>query len=139
VDRRAEDGEQTVIEVMDEQRVKAVHRIEVRDDKGKPSTAVLEIKYHKMTVCPPIGKEKRYGNLELTVIHAIERGKPQGREPIEWKLVTNLPINCKADAIEKLEWYALRWKIEIFFPYCLHCENFYQMAGRGLGFRNSAA
>ena len=114
VDRRAEDGEQTVIEVMDEQRVKAVHRIEVRDDKGKPSTAVLEIKYHKMTVCPPIGKEKRYGNLELTVIHAIERGKPQGREPIEWKLVTNLPINCKADAIEKLEWYALRWKIETF-------------------------
>ena len=28
--------------------------------------------------------------------------------------MTNLPITCKADAIEKLEWYALRWKIETF-------------------------
>lgn len=72
VDRRAEDGEQTVHEVMADQRVKAVHRIEVRDDKGKPSTAVLELKYHRMTVCPPLGKEKRYGELDLTVIHATE-------------------------------------------------------------------
>jgi hypothetical protein len=84
------------------------------DDKGNPSIAVLEIKYHKMTVCPPIGKEKRYGNLELTVIHATERGTPKDRKPIEWKLVTNLPIRNRLDAIEKLEWYALRWKIEMF-------------------------
>jgi len=84
------------------------------DDKGNPSIAVLEIKYHKMTVCPPIGKEKRYGNLELTVIHATERGTPKDRKPIEWKLVTNLPIRNRSDAIEKLEWYALRWKIEMF-------------------------
>lgn len=111
-DRRVEDDGRTVYEVMEEQRVKGVHRIEVRDNKGRPSTAVLEIKYEKIRVCPPIGKEKRYGNLELTVIHATERGTPKDRERIEWKLVTNLPVTCKADAIEKLEWYALRWKIE---------------------------
>jgi hypothetical protein len=113
-DRRVEDDGRTVYEVMEEQRVQGVHRIEVRDNKGKPSTAVLEIKYQKIRVCPPIGKEKRYGNLELTVIHATERGTPKDRERIEWKLVTNLPVTCKADAIEKLEWYALRWKIETF-------------------------
>jgi hypothetical protein len=113
-DRRVQDDGRTVYEVMEEQRVKGVHRIEVRDNKGQPSTAVLEIKYEKIRVCPPIGKEKRYGNLELTVIHATERGTPKDRERIEWKLVTNLPVTCKADAIEKLEWYALRWKIETF-------------------------
>jgi hypothetical protein len=53
--------------------------------------------------------------LELTVIHATERGTPDGRKPIRWKLVTNLPVVCKTDAIEKLEWYALRWKIEMFY------------------------
>jgi Transposase DNA-binding/Transposase Tn5 dimerisation domain len=114
VDRRAGDGEQTVDEMMDEQCVKGVHRIEVMDDKGNASIAVLEIRYHRMTVCPPIGKEKRYRNLELTVIHATERGMPKDRKPVEWKLITNLPVTCKADAIEKLEWYALRWKIEMF-------------------------
>jgi len=114
VDRRAEDGHQTISEHMDDQRVKAVHRVEVLDAKGKLTTAELEIKYHRLEVCPPIGKEKRYRNLTLTVIHAKERGTPQGREPIEWKLITNLPVTCKADAIRMLEWYSLRWKIEIF-------------------------
>ena len=75
---------------------------------------MLDVKSHRMTVCPPIGKDQRYGPLELTVIHATERGTPDGREPIRWKLVTNLPVACKADAIEKLDWYALRWKIEMF-------------------------
>lgn len=114
VDRRAEEGQQTVIEVMDEQRVKAVHCIEVRDNKGRPSIAVLEIKHHCLQVCPPIGKEKRYTNLTLTVIHAVERGTPKDRDPIDWKLITNLPVTCKADAIEKLNWYAMRWTIETF-------------------------
>ena len=50
----------------------------------------------------------------LTIIHATERGTPKDRDRIEWKLVTNLPITCKADAIRMLEWYALRWKIETF-------------------------
>ncbi len=63
----------------------------VRDDKGKPSTAVLEIKYHRLQVCPPIGKEKRYGNLTLTMIHATERGTPKDRDPIDWKLIADLP------------------------------------------------
>jgi len=114
VNRRAGEGHETVIGVMDEQPVRAVHRIKVTDKKGKLSTAVLELKYHRLQVCPPIGKEKRYGNLTLTVIHAIERGVPKGRDSIEWKLITDLPVTCKADAIQMLEWYALRWKIETF-------------------------
>ena len=61
-----------------------------------------------------IGKDSSYGPLELTVIHATERGTPDGRKPIRWRLVTNLSVACKADAIEKLDWYALRWKIEMF-------------------------
>lgn len=113
-DRRIDGDDRTAYEVMDEQRVKGVHRIEVRDNKGKASRAVLEIKYQKVKLCPPIGKEKRYGNVDVTVIHATERGEPKDREKIEWKLVTNLPIRNRADAIEKLEWYALRWQIETF-------------------------
>ena len=100
VDRRAGEGEETMIEVMEEQPVRAVHRIEVQDNKGRSSIAVLDIKYHRLQVCPPIGKQKRYDNLTLTVIHATERGTPKDREAIEWKLLTDLPITCKAHAIE---------------------------------------
>jgi hypothetical protein len=31
-----------------------------------------------------------------------------------WKLVTNLPVRSRSQVLEKLQWYALRWKIEIF-------------------------
>ena len=100
VDRRAGEGKETMIEVMEEQPVRAVHRIEVQDNKGQSSIAVLDIKYHRLQVCPPIGKQKRYDNLTLTAIHATERGTPKDREAIEWKLLTDLPITCKAHAIE---------------------------------------
>ena len=41
------------------------------------------------------------------MIHVTERGAPKDHDPIAWKLITDLPVTCKADAIEKLEWYAL--------------------------------
>ena len=68
----------------------------------------------EIRVLPPIGKQKRYPALTLTVIHAEERGTPKNRKKIDWKLITDLPVRSRADAIEKLEWYALRWKIEVF-------------------------
>jgi hypothetical protein len=41
-----------------------------------------------------------------------ERDVPSGRPGIEWRLLTNLPVKSRAEAIEKLDWYAMRWKIE---------------------------
>ncbi len=90
------------------------HCVEVIDAKGRSSIAVLEMKYHRLQICPPIGKEKRYSAQTLIVIHATERGQPKDRDPIDWKLITNLPMTNKAEAVEKLDWYALRWKIETF-------------------------
>ena len=40
---------------------------------------------------------------------------PQGRERMQWKLLTDLPVSSLRSAVEKLDWYALRWKIETFF------------------------
>jgi hypothetical protein len=114
VDRLAGDGDHTIADEMDEVAVKGLHRIEVRDSNGDPDQAVLEIRYRKIRVLPPIGKQNRYPALTLTVIHAEERGTPKNRKKIDWKLITDLPVGSRTDAIQKLEWYALRWKIEVF-------------------------
>ena len=37
-----------------------------------------------------------------------------GREPIRWKLLTDLPVEDLAAAVEKLNWYASRWKLETY-------------------------
>ena len=114
VDRLAGDGNHTLADEMDETRVKGLHRIDVQDKKGNTDKAILEIKYRHLRVLPPIGKQKKYTTLWLTVIHAEERGTPRNRERISWKLITNLPVSSRQEAIEKLNWYAQRWKIETF-------------------------
>ncbi len=114
VDRLAGDGKHTIAAEMKEVRVQGRHRISVRDETGGTSEAILEIKYRRIRVLPPINKQKRYPGLTLTVLHAQERGTPRQREKIDWKLIANLPVRSRAEAIEKLEWYSLRWKIETF-------------------------
>lgn len=114
VDRLAGDGTHTIVAEMAEVHCKGLHRIEVRDHQGEVSEATLELKFRRIRVLPPIGKQTRYPELDLTVLHATERGKPRGRKPIDWKLITDLPVTSRAAAIEKLHWYAQRWKIETF-------------------------
>ena len=74
----------------------------------------LQVKFAAINTLPPVGKQKRYNSQVLTCIHAVEENPPPGREPIDWKLVTNLPVGDLSAAVEKLGWYALRWKAEVF-------------------------
>ena len=115
VDRLAEDGGTTVSKVMAAIQASGTHEIRFRDAQGKGQQAVLSIRYATMTVRPPIGKQKKYRHQQLQIIHAEELNPPEGRAPVFWKLITNLPVATHADAVHKLEWYALRWKIETFF------------------------
>lgn len=48
------------------------------------------------------------------MIHAQEAADPVGRDRINWKLVTDLPVELPDETVEKLRWYAQRWKIELF-------------------------
>jgi hypothetical protein len=114
VDRLAGDGGHTIADEMEAAAIKGLHRIGVTDSDGHLSQAVLAIRYRTIHVLPPIGKQKRYPALNLTVIHATERDTPANRPKIEWKLITDLPVRSRRDAIEKIKWYAMRWKIEVF-------------------------
>jgi hypothetical protein len=112
--RRAEDGTTRLETEMAEVPVQGTQRIEVRDRHGHPSEAVLELRYRRVLLLPPVAKQKQYRPVEVTAIFAQERGTPKNRDRIEWKLLTDLPAETPAEAIEKLRWYALRWKIEVF-------------------------
>jgi hypothetical protein len=114
VDRLAGEGDHTITDEIDEVRVRGRHSVDIRTKTGQVETAKLEIRYKRIRVLPPIGKQKRYPALSLTVIHAEEQNHPAHRAPVIWKLITNLEVNSAKQAIEKLNWYALRWKIEVF-------------------------
>jgi len=114
VDRLAGDGSHTIAAEMSDVDAVGQHVIEVRDDAGEVVKVALDVRFKRIRVLPPLGKQKRYPSLDLTVIHAVEPSAPKGRKRIEWKLLTDLPVSNCAEAVEKIKWYALRWKIEVF-------------------------
>ncbi len=80
---------------------KGLHQIEVRDLHGSVSEATVELRFRRMTVQPPLDKQGRYRTLELTLLHASERDAPPDRNPVNWKLIADLPVTSRAQAIEK--------------------------------------
>jgi hypothetical protein len=111
VNRLAGNGKHTVAIEMAEVTVAGHHQFEIADG----SWANLALKFKRVNVLPPIGKARRYPPLSLTVIHATEVNPPEGRKPIDWKVLTDLPVETISQAVEKMAWYAMRWKIELFF------------------------
>jgi Transposase DNA-binding len=114
VDRLAGDGGHTIATEMEDVHVKGLHHVEFRDEKGGVTRIALELKFKRIVVRPPVGKQKQYPPFHLSVLHATERNPPKGRKPVEWKLITDLPVGTRQEAIEKIDWYAMRWKIEVF-------------------------
>jgi hypothetical protein len=43
----------------------------------------------------------------------VEEQPPAGGEPIEWVLLTTCAVHTTADAVERVDWYACRWGIEV--------------------------
>lgn len=117
VNRRTEDETTTIDDAIAEAPVKGRFEVTYRGANGNEVKARLQVKYENITIKPPFGaKANKYPDMVVTIIHATEISKPgKGREPIDWKLVTNLPVRSLSAATEKLRWYALRWKIEVFF------------------------
>ena len=113
-DRLANGGPETVAEAIGQSPRRGLYRIAVRNRKGEESEAVLEIRYRRMRVQTSRGKKKRFPEQVVTVIEAREQATPLDRDRIDWKLITDLAVNSRQQAVEKVRWYALRWKIEVF-------------------------
>jgi hypothetical protein len=52
--------------------------------------------------------------LDLWLVRVWEPTTPAGEEPLEWILLTNVPVECVADAQERIDWYERRPIIEEF-------------------------
>jgi len=111
----AQNGDTTIGKVMAQVQSSGTHEIQFRDAQGKTRHAALSIRRASMTVRPPIEKQKKYTHQDLQVIHSEGLYLPEGRAPVFWKLIKKIPVAIHAEAVHRLQWYALRWKIEPFF------------------------
>jgi len=102
------------------QKNKIIAKIEVRIPKGENSPARLakcQVKVGQFALNVPkdhVEKKNLLPILNLHAIYVIEKNPPKGTDPIEWMLLTNLPVKTRKEALEKIQWYCLRWRIEVF-------------------------
>ena len=94
-------------------------QVDVPEKEGQPKRrAACSIKFGKIKLLPPRSfKGPKLTHAELTVysIQVIEDNPPKGVGKIDWVLHTNIPIHNYKDAMEKIKWYCLRWRVEIYF------------------------
>ena len=77
--------------------------------------AKLMIKICQVTLRPPLnGIKRNLANVNLYAIYAEETFPPEGFNPVQWLLLTTLPVTDFEQAMEKIHWYCHRWKIERF-------------------------
>jgi hypothetical protein len=74
-----------------------------------------EIRALAITLKAPYRKGKEFPDIKVNVVIAKEINALKGEKPIEWIILTSLPIGTKEGALQILEWYLCRWQAEIFF------------------------
>jgi hypothetical protein len=53
--------------------------------------------------------------VQVWAVYATELKPPKGEDPIEWLLLTSIPVADFAGACTIVQWYRARWEIELFF------------------------
>lgn len=76
-------------------------------------TARMAVRFAQLTLAPPTKKKNR-PPLPMTVVWSCEIDPPPGKKPLQWMLLSNRPVQSLEDALERLQWYACRWNIEVF-------------------------
>jgi len=98
--------------------VPAFGEVEFNLPKGKNRAArkvKQEIRALTVVLKAPKRMEQKLPDVAINVVFAKEVNPPLGVEPIEWIILTSLPIGTKEQAMQVVEWYLCRWQVEIFF------------------------
>jgi hypothetical protein len=83
---------------------------------GQPARAAraarLRLAFGAATVRPPAHGGRGQAALPVWVVRVWEVDAPAGVEPLEWVLVTSVPVTTPAEAWERVAWYRCRWLCE---------------------------
>jgi hypothetical protein len=81
--------------------------------KREARTVIQQLRACTVELKPPRGKEA-LGPVRVNVVLAEEIYTPEGQIPITWMLLTSLEATTLDQAIQIIEYYLIRWEIEVF-------------------------
>jgi hypothetical protein len=77
--------------------------------------AMVEIRACSVTIKAPENRKFNIASITLNAVLVHEPNPPAGEEPIEWILLTTLPISTLDEVCTIIRYYTVRWMIEIYF------------------------
>lgn len=78
--------------------------------------AQVSVRFTQVTLKPPWRpQQKKLPPVTLSAILVREdHPDPNVDDPIEWLLLTNMPLNTHQDVLQMIDYYCSRWQIELF-------------------------
>ena len=112
-DRQLEDHRK-LWQFMGDQPLGQGRKLDLPRRHGQPArVAGVEVRWAQICIeAPAVGHKKGWPSLTLWALWVHEPAPPQGIEPMDWMLLSDMPIATKARAWEVVQWYCRRWGIE---------------------------
>jgi len=123
-----ETGEKHVREHVLGQPVLFRHTIHVRGRKAKVACETrgrrqpresretqVEVRAARVTLRPPWRSDRKLPKVTVNAVLVRELDPPANDEPVEWLLLTSLPVGEVEQVRQVIQYYCVRWMIEVFF------------------------
>ena len=110
--RKLQDEQQRLWETMQSRPVDGIQILQVpRQGSRAEREAQMSVRYAAVKLVAPAGHKG--AAIPMWAVLAREENAPDGVTPLEWMLLSTVPVTNFEQAIERLKWYALRWGIEV--------------------------
>ena len=111
--RQLQDEQNRLWETMQSRPVDGVQVLQVpRQGSRAAREAHMNVRYAEVNLQAPTRNKGQ--PIPVWSVYAQEQEAPEGIKPLEWMLLTTIPVTSFEQAIEKLMWYTRRWGIEVF-------------------------
>ena len=94
-------------------------QIKIKDTKRQAARdarlAVVEIRATTVTLQPPPRPDRKLPAVTINVVLVEEVDPPAGETPLQWLLITTLPIGDAKQVLLIVQYYSVRWQIEVYF------------------------
>jgi hypothetical protein len=91
------------------------HETRGRRQPRQSREAEVTVQAARVTLRPPWRPDGKLPSVTVNVVLVREANPPAGEEPVEWLLLTSLPIDTVEQVRQIIQYYCVRWMIEIFF------------------------
>jgi Transposase DNA-binding/Transposase DDE domain len=82
--------------------------------KRKARSTVLHLAWTHLSLLPPRHDPRlnKLAPMPVWVVRVWEEETPEGEEPLEWILLTSVPVTSWEPAWQRTDWYCCRWTVE---------------------------